>query len=107
MAVTRYGDRVLLEVVTTSGRAAAIEVRVRCQTVEIWRGNRCHGVFDREELHAWIEKPDGAEESVRGNDVTFHLDRLIDVDGRVAISMPDVSGWTLSPQMLDDLRRRL
>ena len=102
--MTRYGDRLSLDVVTTSGTAAAVEIRVRPETVEIWRGAHCSGVFDREYLRGWLDTPDSA---VRVDEVTFSVDRLVDTDGRVAISMADISGWTLSPQTLADLRRRL
>jgi hypothetical protein len=102
--VSRPGDRLSLEVVTTSGTAAAVEIRVQPDTVEIWRGTHCSGVFDRTHLRGWLDTPESA---VRVDEVTFSVDRLVDRDGRVAISMADISGWTLSPQTLADLRRRL
>jgi hypothetical protein len=39
--------------------------------------------------------------------VTFSLDRMVDRDGRVALSMPDVRQWTLSPTALAELQKRL
>jgi hypothetical protein len=40
-------------------------------------------------------------------DVTFSLDRLVDVDGRIAITLPDVTPWTLTTKTTAQLRNRI
>jgi hypothetical protein len=95
---------VALEVVTTSGRAAAIELRLTGQQVEIrHHGNRV-AVLERDLLRRWLAGP---RQALAVEGITFSLDRAVDVQGRVAISLPDVRNWTLSPTELHTLRRRL
>lgn len=40
-------------------------------------------------------------------EVTLCVDRMVDHQGRVAISLPDVRVWTLSPADFASLRDRL
>ena len=98
------GERFDLEVVTTSGRAARVRLRLRADVVEVWHCRRCTGIFDRARLRRWMAAP-GAPLVV--DDVMFSLDRMVDREGRVAITVPDVVLWTLSPGALADLRKRL
>jgi hypothetical protein len=94
-----------MEVVTTSGRAASVELRIRSETVEIWHHDCCIAVFDRRALRTWLAEP--LPEPLMAGEVTFSLDRSVDSDGRVAVSLPDVLVWTLAPAALDVLRRRV
>ena len=87
--------RCLVEVQTTSGRAAAVEFRVRLDMVEVWHREHCAGVFDRDALRAWLIDP---AKPLSADEVELSLDRWVDQDGRVAITMADVSEWTLSPR---------
>jgi len=95
---------VRLETVTTSGRSAVIHLRVLTETVEVWRSDRCQATFDRDHLRGWIDRP---ETDIRIGEVVFSLDHSLDRRGQVAISMPDITAWTLSPESLADLRRRI
>jgi hypothetical protein len=93
---------IAFEVVTSSGRAAAVRLRIVNADVEvIHHGRRC-GVFGRKELMAWInELP---KRPLVADDVAWSVDRWVDRNGRVAISLPDVMAWTLSPDSLTELR---
>jgi hypothetical protein len=101
---TKDTSRYSLEVQTVSGRAAAVEFRVRLDSVEVWHHDHCSGVFDREGLRCWLGQP---HEPLVVDEVAFSLDRNVDQDGRVAISLPDVLVWTLSPSTLLCLRSKL
>jgi hypothetical protein len=103
--------RCRVEVQTTSGRAAAVDFRVRLDTVDAWRGNHCAGVFVRETLERWLADPVGR---LVADEVELSLDRAVDRDGRVALTLvdaatnlPEVLAWTLSPGELLDLRKRV
>ena len=101
------GYRVFVELVTTAGPAAQLEIRVKDQTVELWRGTTCTAVFDREHLREWMDAMNETAPPPACGDVYFHLDRRVDQNGRVAITMPDVNAWTFSPRAYNDLRTRL
>jgi hypothetical protein len=101
---TLAGNCLIVEVVTVSGRAAAVEFRILTDQVEVWHHLRRAGVFDRAALRQWLIDP-GPPLAV--DEVIFSVDRMIDVDGRVAISFPDVLVWPLSPRDLEILRRRI
>jgi hypothetical protein len=93
-----------MEVVTRSGRAAAVEFRIRPDTgttVEVWHHGGLRAVLDRAVLRDWLAEP-GPPLVV--NDVVLSLDRMVDSDGRVALSLPDVVVWTLAPTVLAGLR---
>ena len=97
-------SRYTVEVVTTSGRAAGIEFRIEDDAVEIWHLDRCRGVFPRDFLRDWMAPPG---HPLVASEVGLSVDRMVDAQGRVALSLPDVSLWTLSPQALEVLRTRL
>ena len=97
-------ERFVMEVVTKSGRAAAIEFRISSDVVEVWHRNECHGRFAREGLRTWLATP---EKPLAADAVTFSLDRMVDRSGRVAVSLPDVEAWTLAPEALVGLRQRV
>jgi hypothetical protein len=101
---TLPGNCLIVEVVTVSGRAAAVEFRISPEQVEIWHHLRRAAVFDRVTLRQWLIQPD---QPMAVDEVIFSLDRMIDVDGRIAISFPDVLVWPLSPHDLEILRRRI
>jgi hypothetical protein len=90
-------SRYAMEVQTLSGRATAVEFRIRLDSVEVWHHHHCSGVFDRDGLRFWLEDPGNP---LIVDEVTFSLDRAVDQDGRVAISLPDVAVWTLCPSTL-------
>jgi hypothetical protein len=96
--------RLRVHVVTTSGRATAVEFRVRFDAVEVWHWNHRCAVFNRWKLGQWLALP-GAPMVV--DQTALSLDRMVDRDGRVALSLPDVLAWTLAPTELADLRQRL
>jgi hypothetical protein len=65
----------------------------------------------RETLHRWLADPVGR---LVADEVELSLDRAVDRDGRVALTLvdaatnlPDVLAWTLSPGELLDLRKRV
>jgi hypothetical protein len=101
----RHSDEhVLLEVVTVDGRAASVELRLRPGSVEIWHHRALTAVLDRVTLRQWLARPGPP---LAGEGVVFSLDRMVDEQGWVAISLPDVLVWALSPTELHTLRRRV
>jgi hypothetical protein len=85
--------RVMIEVVTTADRAAVVELRITADTVEAWHLARLISVMERKRLQRWLSRPSGwfAEGAV-----VFSVDPRPSGD-RVAIELPDVLRWTLSP----------
>jgi hypothetical protein len=95
-------ERFSMEVVTVSGRAAAVEFRIGGDTVEVFLRDQCNGVFDREGLRNWLAEP---ETPLVVDGVAFSLDRMVDRSSRVAVSLPDVLVWTLAHEALAQLRQ--
>lgn len=101
------GGRFVMEVVTNSGRAAAVEFRIRRNfaetgdVVEVWHHGHLSAVLSRTVLRDWLAEP-GSPLVVE--EVAFSLDRMVDSHGRVALSLPDVVVWTLAPSVLAGLR---
>jgi hypothetical protein len=102
--VREPSNRLTVEVVTVSGRAAAVELRLGPDRVEIWHYLSKIAVFDRAALRDWLADPD---RPLAEGKAVFSLDHLIDVDGRIALSLPDVVVWPFSPKDLDLLRNRV
>ena len=86
-----------IEVVTHSGAAADVEFWVGIHTVEVWHHGLQSAIFDRQHLSDWLADPG---ERLRVNAVELTVDGSVDTRGRVAISLPDVTAWTLSPTSL-------
>jgi hypothetical protein len=97
-------DRVMVEVVTTSGRGAAVEFRIRADTVELWHHEHLAAVLDRDVLSAWLREP---TDDLDVDEARLSIDWLLDVHGRIALTLPDVNAWALSPTELDTLYRRV
>jgi hypothetical protein len=97
-------DHVAIEVVTSSGRACAVEFRLRPTVVEVRHSGNGSVLFDRATLWSWLVSPGG---TLASGDVRFTLDRMVDHNGRVAISLPGVDCWTISPAEVDALMKRL
>jgi hypothetical protein len=94
----------IMEVVTGSGRTIAVEFRLRLETVEVWSQEHCNAVMDRDLLRQWLSDPG---KPLVVDEVALSVDRMVDHDGRVALSLPDVMAWTLSPDVLANLRGRV
>jgi hypothetical protein len=98
-------ERVLLDrVPTQSGRQVNIELRFAGEVVQVTRERRCVATFDKCALIDWFLKPDGQHAK---DDVTFTLDRLVDRDGSVAMTMPDITAWTLGDDVVARIRHLL
>jgi hypothetical protein len=97
-------ERFVMEVVTVSGRAAAVEFRICDDAVQVWHLDHCNATFDREVLRTWLATPDAP---LVVDEVAFTVDRMVDRSGRVAVSLPDILAWTLAPDALAGLRQRL
>jgi hypothetical protein len=108
--VTRRGGRVQVEALAVNGRAVMIELRPRLETVEVWRGSHLCAVFDRVDVRAWLDERRGA---LSRDEVTLTIDRVVDVQGRVALDIDagfgaaPVRAWTLSPSEEHALRERV
>ena len=96
--------RLRVQVVTMSGRATAVEFRVRFDAVEVWHWDRRCAVFDRWKLGQWLALP-GAP--LVADKAALSVDRMVDREGRIALSLPDVLAWTLAPSELAELQHRL
>lgn len=95
--------RVTVEVVTTSSRALSVEFRVRMDTVEVWSWEHCGAIFDRERLRMWLAAP---FRWVAEGEVVLNVDPRSNGD-RIALNLPDVAAWTLSPKEFATLRERV
>ena len=98
-----FSDRFAMEVVTMSGRAASVEFRFQADQVEVWHWGERAGRFDHARLDDWLADP---VRPLMSESVVLSLDRSVDRDGRIAISLPDVQAWTLCPATEDELGRR-
>jgi hypothetical protein len=105
-------DHLTLDVVTVTGRAAAVDLQVHRNDVEIWHHLQRAAVVDRELLRGWLTQPDRC---LMVGDVLFNLDRRVDVRDRsaisldlaperITISLSDVRSWPLSAGQLETLR---
>ena len=92
--------RVFFDAVGRSGSRIEIEVRLLSDLVEVWRSGECLAFFDRDHFRTWLNNP---AEPIGMGDVEFTLDRYVDLDGRIAISTTDLTAWTLSPQVVQQL----
>jgi hypothetical protein len=97
-------DRVAVEVMTTSGRGAQVVFQLQRDLVEVMADAELLGVFDRGRLRTWLRKPLG--ELAQGQ-VRLGLDRMVDQDGRIALTLPFVRDWTLSPVEAANLKDRV
>jgi len=93
--------RLRVEVVTTSGRPAEVEFRVRSGAVEVWHWNQRCAVFDRWKLGRWLARP---SDPLVDDRAALSVDRMVDRNGRIAVSLPDVLAWTLAPTQLAVLK---
>jgi hypothetical protein len=79
--------------------------RVRRDWVELWRGEHCSATFDRDRLRAWLNAM--PSEPYEVDDVVLSVERSLDPDGDVAISLMDVRQWVLAPLTVAVLRKRV
>ena len=83
------------------GRPAEVEFRVRSGAVEVWHWNQRCAVFDRWKLGRWLARPSAPLVDDRA---ALSVDRMVDRNGRIAVSLPDVLAWTLAPTQLAVLK---
>jgi hypothetical protein len=93
-------SRLEILVVNDLGRENVVSVTFRRDTVEMWAHRRSLGVFDRDELRAWLMRPAGR---IRTDDVGLSV-----IPARVTLDVDGVlSPWTLEEPVLRDLRTRV
>jgi hypothetical protein len=97
-------ERFAVEVVTVAGSAATVDFLIHLSAVEVWFQQRCRAVLNRRLLRSWLAEP---QAPLVVDEVGFSVDRMVDHQGRVALSLPDVLVWTLAPEALAGLRRRV
>jgi hypothetical protein len=101
LALPTTDVRLRVGVVTMSGRPAEVEFRVHSGAVEVWHWNQRCAVFDRWKLGRWLAGPGTPLVCDRA---ALSVDRMVDRNGRIALSLPDVMAWTLAPKQLTDLK---
>ncbi len=92
--LARPDQRLALEVLTLTGRATSVELQLSEVTVEVWHHRQLATVLDRTTLRRWLAEPG---QDLVSDGVTLSLDRMVDVRGRVAISLPDVRAGPCPP----------
>jgi hypothetical protein len=97
-------EQFAIEVVTVSGAAATVDFLIHLNAVEVWFQERRRAVLNRMVLRNWLAEP---HMPLVVDEVAFSLDRMVDFQGRVALSLPDLLVWTLAPEALASLRRRV
>ncbi len=97
-------ERYAVGVTTGSGMAAMVDFLIHDQAVEVWFQERRRAVLNRWVLRGWLADP---HMPLVVDEVAFSLDTMVDSQGRVALSLPDLLVWTLTPDTLDALRRRI
>jgi hypothetical protein len=98
----RDGDRLSFEVVTHSGRAAGIEFRFKRDVMEVWRAESHLATFSRDIFRGWLAAL--PPRPLIHGDVILSSDGSLDSAGGVALSLPDLTAWVLSPSVLTKLR---
>ena len=95
------------DALASSGRTVVVEVRVYpvSEWVEIWHTGMVVGTFRSNTLSGWLADP--TPQPLQSFSTSFSLDRTVDRNGRVAITLPEVALWTLAPETLADIRRAL
>ena len=90
-------NRVTIEAMDGTGRAVAVELAIRRETVESWAADRCRAVFQRELLQDWLAAPSGF---FSVGDMTWGC-----TDDGVAVTIERViPWWDVSPRDLERLR---
>jgi hypothetical protein len=92
---------VRVEVITTSGCAQAVELRIQPDLIEVWCRDHCCGAFDRQKMRSWLADPG---RPLTTGEVTLSQDPRSGGE-RIAISLDDVMAWTISPADLATVRR--
>ena len=80
----------VVEAVTTSGRAAGVEFRPGPLTVQVWHGGRCWAELGYADLSRLLSSP-GQRLLIR------RVELRSDAPGCVSITLDDVHDWLLSP----------
>jgi hypothetical protein len=71
-----------------------VEFRWGVRTIEVWYRQQRSAIFERKRMRAWLAHP--ARWLTEG-EVTFSVDPRSDGE-RIAVTLPDVLTWTLSPK---------
>jgi hypothetical protein len=95
------GGRLVMDVVAASGQTVEVEFRIRLDTVEVWALHHCCGILDRELLRAWLTSP---WQHLVVDEVRLTLDTTADPVGRIAMSLPEIGMWPLTPLVLRQLQ---
>ena len=94
------------EVVLISGRAAGLGFRIQVDDVELWRGDVVRlAVFRRDRLREWLGVLPSAPYAAGVAELS--ADRSLDSRGGVALSLPGLRCWVLSPWTLASLQERV
>jgi hypothetical protein len=56
MAGQDLGGRYVIQLLSTTGKLASVEFRIRLDTVEVWHRDRCQAVLDRESFQLWLDR---------------------------------------------------
>ena len=103
-AEPRRRTRLFVDVLTTDGANVRAEFRIKLDTVELWHHQELVAAFDRQVMRDWLHKPNG---HLVADQAQLTVDWQVDTSGRIALTLPDVDAWTLSPTERDALYRRV
>lgn len=93
--------RLAVEAVTHSGRAAQIVIYVGDTDVRVIHYGSHVARFPTWEVRRWLAAADRLP--LQAGDLTLTVDGSLDRDHpRVAVTLPDVTAWSLSPGQHDD-----
>jgi len=91
-----------VQVVTASGRGVGIEFRVQLDVVHVVRHGQQIGILDRDTFSAWLTDPHAP---LQAGGLRLSHCQMVDTErGRIALSAPDITEWTLSPEEQDRLQ---
>jgi hypothetical protein len=94
-------NRVTIEAMDGTGRAVAVELAIRRDTVEGWAAHRCRAVFQRELLQSWLASPSG---ELTVGDITWGC--RDDCDDGITVTVERVvPWWDVSNRDLERLRQ--
>jgi hypothetical protein len=100
MAGHGIGGRYVIDLRNAAGRWDALECRVRLDLVELWFGDRCQAVMDRDRFREWMDDN-------RGQYVVDDVMWTAEDGAPVMLAIRDCGSWVIAPDLMAALRDRV